>query len=213
MILALLLMQIPVGDVEGLPGGILMAMETGDGGYEIALFDGEDMLSGWVPYPLFFNPAKTFAMYEQADSTLEVISQLPYTAEYTYAWYAVGADWSLALFQEGESDYYGSIASEVESLLEEGEFLEAHFRAMEIMYPGSMPDVGGLCELFVVSAAELGTLEAFEMAGDISLNLLGLELFRLESDSPRYLSALKVYTSVAPPETAELVRERLGGHE
>ncbi len=213
MILALLLMQIPAGEVEGLPGGTLMALDTGEGSYEIALFSGEEPLSGWVPYPLFFNPAKTFAMYEPEDSTLEVISQLPYTAEYTYAWYTVGADWSLSLFQEGESDYYGSIASEVMLLLEEGEFQEAHFRAMEIMYPGSMPQAVPLCEMFVISAAGIGTLEAFEMAGDITLNLLGLELYGLESDSPRYLSALKVYTTVASPETAELVRERLGGHE
>jgi len=213
MILALLLLQIPAGDVDGLPGGILMALETADGGYEIALFAGEDVLSEWVPYPLFFNPAKTFAMYEPADSTLEVISQLPYTAEYTYAWYRVGADWSLSLFQEGESDYYGSISSEIMLLLEEGEFQEAHFRAMEIMYPGSMPQAVPLCEMFVISAARTGTLEAFEMAGDITVNLLGLELYMLESDSPTYLSALKVYTTVASPETAELVRERLGGHE
>jgi len=213
MILALLLLQIPAGEVEGLPGVNLMAMETGDGGYEIALFTGEDLLSEWVQYPLFFNPAKTFAMYEQADSTLEVISQLPFTAEYTYAWYTIGADWKLTLFQEGESDYYGSIASEIMLLLEEGEFQEAHFRAMEIMYPGSMPQALPLCEMFVISAARTGTLEAFEMAGDITVNLLGLELYMLESDSPRYLSALKVYTTVASQETAELVRERLGGHE
>lgn len=213
MILALLLLQIPAGEVEGLPGVNLMAMETGDGGYEIALFTGEDLLSGWVQYPLFFNPAKTFAMYEQADSTLEVISQLPFTAEYTYAWYTIGADWKLTLFQEGESDYYGSIASEVEALLKSGEFQEAHFRAMEIMYPGSMPDAAGLCELFAVSAAELGTLEAFQMAEDVSLNLLGVPVYQIDSDSPDYLASLEVYAAVAPEGTAELIIERTVVHE
>lgn len=210
--------HLPSYEVSGLPGSSLTPREAdydslGNMVYDFAVFLDGERLSPWTPYPLFFNPAKTYSVYSGEDGTLEITSQLPYSAEYTYASYAVDDGWNLTLLDFGNGDYYESMTTEIESLISEGDFQEACFRSMEIMYPGAMPGAEYLCSRLVVAASEEGTLEAFNLAREVSLNLLGLELYEIENDSYDFTGALKSYADLCDTETSELVMERIRNNE
>lgn len=218
LILAAQITEFPSYEVEGLPGSALTPMEAdyddhGNMVFDFAVFLDGEQLSPWTRYPLYFNPAKTFSRYTEDDRILEVTSQRPFSAEYTYAFFVVGEDWTLTLNDFGNGDYYGTMTREIDSLLIAGDFQGAYNRSMEIMYPGAMPYAEGLCSRLVVGASEVGTLEAFSQAGTVSLNLLGVPLFEIDDDSFEYMAALKLYADLCDPETAELVMERIGNHE
>lgn len=210
--------QYPSYEVDGLPGSALTVREADHDDYGNTVFDfsvflNGEQLSPWTRYPLYLNPAKTYSVFTVDDSTLEVTSQLPFSAEYTYAFYSVDEDWNLTLSDNGDGDYYGAITREIDSLLSEGDFQGAFFRSMEIMYPGAMPYADGLCSRLVAGASVEGTLEAFDQAGEVCLNLLGLRLYEINDNSFEYISALKMYADLCDPETAELVMERIRSHE
>lgn len=139
VILLILALGQPQIAVDGLDGGELLFRETGPMEFDIALALDSVKVSRWLPFPLSFNPAKTFCEYSPEDGTLEVISQMPFTADYVFAWYLVGENRDLTLIDEGEGDYYGDVSSEIELLLSRGLLNDAFQRAMEIMYPGAMP--------------------------------------------------------------------------
>lgn len=208
----------PGYEIYGLEGGSLEFRETGTGDmgyieYDIAVYIDGEPASTWVSFPLYFNPAKTFAEYSADDGTLEVISQFPFSANYTYAWYRVGPEWDLTLFDEGEGDYYGSAVSAIEGYLEEGDLRAACARGMEVMYPGAMPYPDRICSKLVIAAAAEGTLDAFRLAEEVAYNLAGKPIHELESDSPDYFAALKLYEDLADPGVAALVRERIESNE
>ncbi len=210
--------QYPSYEVEGLPGSVLTVRESdyddyGNMVFDFSVFLNGEQLSPWTRYPLCLNPAKTYSVFTDGDRTLEVTSQLPFSAEYTYAFYSVDENWDLTLGDHGNGDYYGTMTREIDSLLREGDFQEAYFRSMEIMYPGAMPYPDELCVEMVVGASEVGTLEAFNQAGEICMNLLGRRLYEIDDHSGEYISALKIYADLCDPETSELVMERIRNHE
>ncbi len=179
--------------IEGLSEGELQWRESGDYQYEIAIsLDGE-IVSQWIMYPLRFNMAKLFCEYNADESTLEVTSQMPYTSEYTYARYLVEENWNLHLFEKGESDYYGDIRRRVEELLAEGYLEDAASYALDTMYPGSMPYPHEFCALFVIAAAEIGNLEAFEVASNVTDNFIYGGIQGIECSSEDFQAALLVY--------------------
>lgn len=200
--------------IDGLPGGELLWREVGSMEYEIAVsYDGGDYVSLWVLYPLNFNPVKTICYYIPEDSTIKVVSQQPYSAECTRAWFLINSDRNITLSDEGGGGYYRDVFAEVERLFQEDDYTGAFSAANEVMYPRAMPDAEELCVLFVVKAADIGTLEFFEMADDISFQYLGVRVYQIQSDEPEYFTALNIYSKLADPETAQLVLERLGNHE
>lgn|GEM_PF-5708809 len=208
MLVALLISQVLY--IEGLPCGELLYRETGPMEYEIAIaFNGGEGISPWAFYPLYFNPAKTDCCFNSADMTLEVVSQLPYSANYTYAWYLVDSLWSLTLYDSGEGGYYEEAAHRVYELLEANDFEGAVIEAESIMYPGSLPEPDRLCAMLVIAAADRGTAEAFQQVQSVCSMLSNCELYNLDIRSEEYLSALKVYSELADPYTAQLVLERL----
>ncbi len=154
---------------------------------------------------MYFNPAKTFCRYSVEDSNIEVISQLPYTAEYTYAWYSITDSGSLLLFDEGEGSYYETFKENVYQLLESGQFEEACDEAYCLMYPGAMPEPDSFCVRFVIAAAEIGTLEAFGRAGSLAFLVANKELYLLNDSSLDYINALEGYVKLSDEETAALV--------
>lgn len=200
--------------IDGLPGGELLWREVGSMEYEIAVsYNDGDYVSPWVLYPLNFNPVKTICYYIPEDCTIKVVSQQPFSAESTRAWFLVDREGNITLSDEGGGGYYREAFAEAECLLLEGDYAGAFTAANEVMYPGAMPDAEELCVLFVVKAADIGTLEVFEMADDISFQYLGIRVYQIQSDEPEYFTALKVYSKLADPETAQLVLERLGNNE
>ena len=205
--------------VDGLPGGVLEWQNLGVDGYgntayEIALsMDDGISFSEWVEYPLYFNPAKTFCRYSAEDANIEVISQLPYSAEYTYAWYSITGSGSLLLFDEGDGRYYETIKKDIYQLLESGQFEEACDEAYCLMYPGSMPEPDSFCVRFVIAAAAIGTIEAFERAGSLTLLVANKKLYLLNDSSLDYINALEGYVKLSDETTAELVMERLAEYE
>ena len=210
--------QYPSYEVDGLPGSALAVREAdyddqGNIVFDVSVFLDGEQLSPWIRYPLYFNPAKTYSVFSEDDGTLEVTSQFPFSAEYTYAFYSVDENWNLVLSDHGDGDYYGAMTREIDSLLSEGDFQGAYFRSMEIMYPGAMPCADGLCSRLVAGASEEGTLDAFHKAGEVCLNLLGIRLYEINDNSYEYISALKMYADLCDPETAELVMERIRSHE
>ena len=210
--------QFPSYEVDGLPGSALTPREAdyddyGNMVFDFAVFLNGEQLSPWTRYPLYFNPAKTFSVFDSDRSTIEVTSQLPFSAEYTYAFYDVDDEWNLTLGDFGEGDYYGAMTREIDALLSQGDFIGAYSRSMEIMYPGAMPYAEGLCSRLVVGASEVGTIEAFEQAGEVCMNLLGMRLYEINDDSFEYFAALKFYAHLCDPGVAELVMERIRNHE
>lgn len=216
MVLFLAVMAVQAGmtiPVDGLEGGELVLRQRDGAEYDIALaLDGE-RISDWFVYPLYFNPAKTYCLYEPEESILEIQSQKPYTFDYTFACFFVDENWNLTLSSQGESDYYGETCSEIKLLLYSGEFNEAYIAAREIMYPGAMPCAAELCAEFTVAAYGIGTVDAYEHARNVSLYLLGNEIYEIPCDSPEFISALEGYADISSPETAALVRERIDSFE
>jgi len=216
ILLALLLSGLMV---DGLPGGVLEWQNSGvdtNGNtvYEIALsFDNGVSFSEWALYPLYFNPAKAFCRYSSVDSTIEVFSQLPFTAEYTYAWYSITDNGALLLFDEGEGSYYETFKEDVYQLLESGQFEEACDEAYCLMYPGAMPEPDSFCARFVIAAAEIGTLEAFGRAAELSLQIANIQFYLLDDSSVDYIKALKDYAEISDEATVALVMERLAEYE
>lgn len=191
MLIPVLLAQLLM--IDGLPGGELQWRESGDYQYEIAVSLHGETVSPWTVYPLSFNQAKLFCTYNCEDSTLEVNSQMPSTFEYTYAWYLVDSNWNLALFDQGESDYYGGIRRDVKSLLEDGYMEDAVSAAMDMMYPGALPYPEEFCAMFVIAAAREGTPEAFAIASDVSRYFLYCGIEDIQCDSEEFLNALELY--------------------
>ena len=205
--------------VDGLPGAIVDWQPSGNDdygniSYDIALsLDEGESFSDWVAYPPVFNSAKTYCRYSSETSTLEVTSQLPFTAEYTYAWYNVEENGSLVLSDYGYGHYYENIQDRVSRLLEAGEFDEAILEAYSVMYPGSMPYPDSFCALYVVAAAKIGSLEAFERASDICMQIANTQIYLLADSSLDYINALEDYAEMSDETSAGLIMERLAEYE
>ncbi len=216
VLLALLLSGLMI---DGLPSGVLEWQNSGvdaygNTAYEIALsFDDGVSFSEWALYPLYFNPAKSFCRYSSVDSSIEVISQLPFSGEYTYAWYSITASGSLLLFDEGKGSYYETFKEDVYQLLESGQFEEACDEAYCLMYPGAMPEPDSFCARFVIAAAEIGTLDAFGRAAELSLQIANIQFYLLDDSSVDYINALKDYAEMSDEATAVFVMERLAEYE
>jgi hypothetical protein len=197
LIAAVLGLMIPV---EGRVAAELLYRDTGLYGeyghplYQIALAFDDGPVSEWVDYPGDFNPAKTYCEFRDGESVLAIVSQRPFSANYSYADYLVVPSGNLELEEWGVVDYYGEIAERVSLLLSEGSFYEAFDEAMDMMYPGAMPDAGEMCAAFVEAAAAVGTYEAFQMAGDVCLNTLGIHFTEIEHDSHEFEAALRLYS-------------------
>lgn len=199
--------------IDGLSGGELIFSEVGSMKYDIAISMDGEQVSDWVMYPLRFNPAKSYIVFDPDERVLEVNSQMPYTANYTFAVYAISDSWEMTLTDQGDVDYYDVVRARILSHLDSGDFNSAYNSAMEIMYPGAMPFPGDLCSAFVIEAAEIGTIEAFDLTRDISWNLMGVDIYQIDNDSPEFLSALRVYAGLSDPQTAELILERIESNE
>jgi hypothetical protein len=200
--------------IDGLPGGELLYREILPEEYEIAVSSNEgNSISPWVPYPLDFNPAKTNSCFNSVDMTLEVVSQRPFSANYTYAWYQIDEEGNLALFNEGEGGYYDEVTQRVHELLDADDFEGAVLEAGSVMYPGSMPEPESLCADLVIAAAEMGSIEAFQQAQEVCLLLCNCELYNLAVYSEEYLQSLRVFSELTDPYTAQMVLERLRNNE
>lgn len=205
--------------VDGLPGALIEWQvsgtdDYGNTSYEIALsLDAGESFSAWVAYPPFFNPAKTYCRYSSENATLEVTSQLPFTAEYTYAWFHVEENGLLVVFDYGYGHYYETIQESISLLLEEGEFYKACEEADYIMYPHSMPEPDSFCAVLVIAAAEVGTLDAFETVNSISMQISNKKLYLLADSSLDYINALKDYAVLSDEKTSGFVLERLAEYE
>lgn len=177
MLLLMLLSQIvPVYDYpEG--EAYLLYRLLPDGTALVALsLDGEEPFTGYVPYPSPFNPGKTDVFYRPGDSSIEVASQLPYSAVYSTAVYSL-TDQGLLLLDSGMNDPYAWEFQEVMELLGQGRLSEAASAVDMIMYPQAMPNGRELCVYFLDAAFRCarsgGGVECFHAADEASQILLG----------------------------------------
>ncbi len=176
LVLFLLSQLIPVYDYPEGDAYLLYRMLP-DGTATVALsLDGEEPITGFVPYPNPFNPAKTDAFYRPGESSIEIASQLPFSAAYSTAVYSVTGQ-GLLLIDSGMNDPYAAEFLEVMELLGQGRLADAASAVDMIMYPQAMPNGRELCLHFLDAAFRCarsgGGVECFHAADQASLILLG----------------------------------------
>lgn len=178
--IAAILLSSPVPvPVFGFSEGVayLLYIEQSDGTVMLALsLDGDSPVTGYAPFPHRFNPAKTEALFLPGENTLEVVSQMPYSAVYSMATYRYVGE-SLLLVDSGAYDPYGDDFEEIAGYLARGMLDEALTLVDQMMYPQSMPNGSELCLMFLDAAFRCarsgGGIRCYQAADQAAMILMG----------------------------------------